>query len=88
MAPHAAETVRDTRMDTTERKPATREEIAVLARNAGLNLSPEYFGELVDAYANLEPMLWRLRRGRDRADEPAHVFDPRKFMPPKSETGR
>lgn len=62
-------------------KPATREEIAGMARMAGLNLPPEYFDELVEAYANLEPMLKRLRRGRDRADEPAHVFDPRKFMP-------
>jgi hypothetical protein len=60
---------------------ATREEIAVLARNAGLDLPPDLFEELVVAYGNVEPMLMRLRRGRDRADEPAHVFDPRKFMP-------
>jgi hypothetical protein len=26
-------------------------------------------------------MLMRVRRGRERADEPAHAFDPRKFMP-------
>ena len=62
-------------------KPATREEIAAMARMAGLDLPPQYFDELVAAYANLEPMLKRIRRGRDRADEPAHVFDPRKFMP-------
>ncbi len=62
---------------------ATREEIAVLARHAGLDLPPDIFEELVQAYANVEPMLMRLRRGRDRADEPAHVFDPRKFMPGK-----
>jgi hypothetical protein len=65
-------------------KPATREDIAAMARIAGLDLSPEHFEELVEAYANLEPMLMRLRRGRDRADEPAHVFDPRKFMPASS----
>ena len=64
-----------------ERRPASREEIAVMARAAGLDLSPAHLGELVDAYGQLEPMLWRLRRGRERADEPAHVFDPRKFMP-------
>ena len=52
-----------------------------MARVAGLDLPPAIFEELVDGYATLEPMLWRLRRGRDRADEPAHVFDPRKFMP-------
>jgi hypothetical protein len=62
-------------------KPASREEIAAMARVAGLDLPPAIFEELVDGYATLEPMLWRLRRGRDRADEPAHVFDPRKFMP-------
>lgn len=61
--------------------PATREEIAVLAKNAGLDLPPDLFDELVVAYGTIEPMLMRLRRGRDRADEPAHVFDPRKFMP-------
>lgn len=62
-------------------RPATREEIAVLARQAGLDLPPDIFEELVEAYGNIEPMLMRLRRGRDRADEPAHVFDPRTFMP-------
>ncbi|GGF55176.1 hypothetical protein GCM10007301_13470 [Azorhizobium oxalatiphilum] len=66
---------------TVPPRPATREEIAVLARNAGLDLPPEIFEELVQAYGNIEPMLMRLRRSRDRADEPAHVFDPRKFMP-------
>ena len=62
-------------------KPASREDIAAMARIAGLDLPPALFDELVAGYVNLEPMLWRLRRGRDRADEPAHVFDPRKFMP-------
>lgn len=66
---------------TVPPRPATREEIAVLAKNAGLDLPPDLFEELVQSYANVEAMLMRLRRGRDRADEPAHVFDPRKFMP-------
>lgn len=64
-----------------ERTPATREEIAAMARIAGLDLAPAYFDELVEAYRNIEPMLWRIRQARDRADEPAHTFDPRKFMP-------
>ena len=63
------------------RAPATRDEIFTLAKMAGLSLSPQYFDELVEAYHNIEPMLQRIRRGRDRADEPAHAFDPRKFMP-------
>ena len=64
-----------------KKEPATREEIAVLAKTAGLSLPTEYFDELVEAYLNIEPMLMRVRRGRERADEPAHAFDPRKFMP-------
>lgn len=64
-----------------ERTPATVEEIAAMAKVAGLELSPQYFDELVVAYRNIEPMLWRIRTGRARADEPAHTFDPRKFMP-------
>jgi hypothetical protein len=57
-----------------KKAPATREEIAVLAKNAGLDLAPEYFDELVEAYASIEQMLMRVRRGRNRADEPAHVM--------------
>jgi len=63
------------------KQPATRDEIAALARNAGLDLPQDLFDELVEAYRHVEPMLVRLRRGRARADEPAHVFDPRKFTP-------
>jgi hypothetical protein len=59
--------------------PATREEIAVLARRAGLELRPEHFDQLVEAYGHLELMLGRIRRGRSYADEPAHVFVPAKF---------
>jgi len=59
----------------------TRDEIAALAKAAGLKLAPQYFDELVEAYHNVEPMLWRIRQGRSRADEPAHTYDPRKFMP-------
>lgn len=63
------------------RTHASREEIAAMARIAGLDLAPVYFDELVEAYRGIEPMLWRIRQSRDRADEPAHTFDPRKFMP-------
>jgi hypothetical protein len=63
-----------------ERRPASRDEIAAMARIAGLDVIPAYFDELVDAYRNIEPMLWRIRTSRARADEPAHAFDPRKFM--------
>ena len=62
-------------------EPATREEIAVLARRAGLQLNEEHFQQLVDAYGHLERMLGRIRRARCYADEPAHVFVPTKFVP-------
>ena len=61
--------------------PATREEIAVLARRAGLELGAEHFDQLVDAYGHLEQMLGRIRSARSYADEPAHVFVPTKFAP-------
>jgi hypothetical protein len=61
-------------------EPATREEIAVLARRAGLKLAKEHFEELVEAYGYVEQMLTRLRRARSYADEPAHIFAPRKFV--------
>jgi hypothetical protein len=64
-----------------KRSPATREEIAAMARIAGLDLAPAYFDELIEAYRTIEPMLLRIRTGRERADEPAHTYDPRKFMP-------
>ena len=61
-------------------EPATREEIAVIARRAGLKLAKEHFEELVEAYGYVEQMLNRLRRARSYADEPAHIFMPHKFI--------
>jgi len=61
-------------------EPATREEIAALARRAGLKLAKEHFEELVEAYGYVEQMLTRLRRARSYADEPAHIFVPQKFI--------
>jgi hypothetical protein len=61
--------------------PATREEIGVLARRAGLELGSAHFDQLVEAYGHLEGMLGRVRRARSYADEPAHVFVPTKFLP-------
>jgi hypothetical protein len=60
---------------------ATREEIAVLVRRTGLDLSGEHFDHLCSAYGYLEQMLGRIRRGRSYTDEPAHVFTPTKFTP-------
>lgn len=59
----------------------TDDEIVLLARQAGLDLPPEYFQELISAYGNVRRMIDRIPTGRPRGDEPAHVFVPTKFMP-------
>ena len=59
----------------------TDEEIALLARQAGLDLPPEYLQELVDAYGHVRRMVEHIPAVRPRGDEPAHVFVPTKFLP-------
>jgi hypothetical protein len=58
---------------------ATREEVLVLARQAGLDLPEPYLEELVSAYRHLQVMLARIDRDRPRGEEPAHVFPARAF---------
>jgi hypothetical protein len=67
-------------------EPIDREELAILAKNAGLNLPEEYFPDLVDAYGHVHEMLARLHRGRKRGDEPAHVFVAKTFLPVGEQT--
>lgn len=57
----------------------TREEVAVLARQAGLELPDFCFEQLVAAYGNVRRMIDAIPHNRPRADEPAHVFVPDKF---------
>jgi hypothetical protein len=59
----------------------SRDEIVSLAKYAGLDLPPEYFDELVDAFGHVQRMVARLPADRPRGDEPAHVFTPVKFLP-------
>jgi hypothetical protein len=59
----------------------TDEEIALLARRAGLDLPPEYLQELVDAYGHVRRMVDRIATVRPHGDEPAHVFVPSRFLP-------
>ena len=61
------------------------DEIVLLARQAGLDLPPEYFSELIDAYGNVRRMISRIPTGRPRGDEPAHVFAPTTFLPPEGD---
>ena len=50
------------------------ERFAVLTERAGLKLTPEQFEELRQAYRQVERMQRSVRRPRDRAAEPAHIF--------------
>jgi hypothetical protein len=50
------------------------ERFTVLVERAGLKLTPEQFEELRQAYRQVERMQRSVRRPRDRAAEPAHIF--------------
>jgi hypothetical protein len=55
-------------------EPISPERFAVLVERAGLKLTPEQFEELRQAYPLVERMARTVRRPRDRAAEPAHIF--------------
>jgi hypothetical protein len=55
-------------------EPISRERFSVLVERAGLKLTPEQFEELRGAYPFVERMVRTVRRPRDRAAEPAHIF--------------
>ena len=50
------------------------ERFAVLVERAGLKLTPEQFEELRQGYRFVERMIRTVRRPRDRAAEPGHIF--------------
>jgi hypothetical protein len=55
-------------------EPISRERFAILVERAGLRLTPEQFEELREGYRFVERMRRSVRRPRDRAAEPAHIF--------------
>ena len=55
-------------------QPISKERFAVLAERAGLKLTAEQFEELRQGYRFVERMIRTVRRPRDRAAEPAHIF--------------
>ncbi|WP_428487798.1 hypothetical protein [Rhodopila sp.] len=59
----------------------TRDEVAALARQAGLDLPDAYLEQLVGAYGNVRRMIDAIPHNRPRGDEPAHVFVPETFLP-------
>lgn len=62
-------------------EPLSRETIRSITLAAGLNLNDEMFDDLVESYRVYEPILAKLPRDATYSAEPAHVFDPRSFMP-------
>ncbi len=55
-------------------EPASPERFALLVERAELKLTPEQFEELRRGYRFVERMQKTVRRPRDRAAEPAHIF--------------
>lgn len=55
-------------------QPISRERFAVLVEQAGLKLTQEQFEELREGYRFVQRMQRVVRRPRDRAAEPAHIF--------------
>jgi hypothetical protein len=55
-------------------EPISRERFGMLVEEAGLKLTPEQFAELRDGYRFVARMQRMVRRPRDRAAEPAHIF--------------
>ena len=55
-------------------EPISPERFALLVERAGLKLTPQQFEELRQGYRFVERMIRTVRRPRDRAAEPAHIF--------------
>jgi hypothetical protein len=55
-------------------EPISPERFAFLVERVGLKLTPEQFEELRQGYRFVERMIQTVRRPRDRAAEPAHIF--------------
>jgi hypothetical protein len=55
-------------------QPISAERFAAMVERAGLKLTPEQFDEMRQGYRFVERMVRTVRRPRDRAAEPAHIF--------------
>ena len=55
-------------------EPMSSDRFALLVQRAGLKLTPEQFEELRQGYRFVERTVRTVRRPRDRAAEPAHIF--------------
>jgi hypothetical protein len=55
-------------------EPISPERFAILVEETGLRLTPAQFDEIRQGYRFVERMRRSVRRPRDRAAEPAHIF--------------
>jgi hypothetical protein len=55
-------------------QPISVERFAAMVERAGLRLTPEQFEEMQQGYRLVDRMIRTVRRPRDRAAEPAHIF--------------
>ena len=65
--------------DLSHLSPATPEDIRLLVRRAGLDLSEELLQQFIAVWPEYEVMIRRIPRGWSYADEPAHLFRPALF---------
>jgi hypothetical protein len=63
-------------------EPISAEYFQLLVERAGLRLTPEQSDELRQGYRFVRRMQRVVRRPRDRAAEPAHIFVHPKFPAP------
>ena len=56
--------------------PSTPDEIRMMVKRAGLDLSEELMTQFIAAWPEYEAMVRRIPRGWGYADEPAHAFRP------------
>ncbi len=58
----------------------SREDFEAMVRRAGVSLTASQTEHIYEGWGFIEPMLERIRtHGRDRAAEPAHIFQPDVF---------
>jgi len=55
-------------------QPIAADRFAILVEQTGLKLTPDQFEELRQGYSFVRRMQRVVRRPRDRAAEPAHIF--------------
>ncbi|HVC51718.1 MAG TPA: hypothetical protein VND87_06825 [Stellaceae bacterium] len=59
--------------------PASEAELRQRLKDAGLNLSEELFQQFAAVWPGFEQMVRRIPRNFAYADEPAHIFPPRRI---------